>query len=572
MTKLRTALTRTDAELQAARGSILTTDSVASLLEIPLRQLLYVLYSNSPRYRYRAFSIKKRSGGTRTILRPSKSVAILQRKFLRALTVWLTPKAASHGFTKERSIITNASRHLGKRFVLNVDLVNFFGSINFGRVRGALMSKPLCIPADPASLLAHLCCCEGILPQGAPTSPAISNLICRQLDSELSRLSERRRCTYSRYADDITISTDLVRFPVSLAEPSPDWSGENLMVGDELQNIILRNGFTINHKKTRLQPWFGRQEVTGLVVNERITPPQRYIRQVRSMLHAAEKFGLASAAEVFFERHDRRNRHPPHRPPFEDILRGKIDYIEASRGANDRTVALLRNRLFRLCPETCRDRAIPPRQIPVGADPWEHWHKQYENSVYILQIDTAGGTSAGTGFRIGNDRIATARHNLKDGRGAISYWDRGQQTYLEVSCATVPRIPEIDCAIFSVASKQDCSFPISDKMPQLGEEIAALGFAQVPGHRPTLQVVRGSVASVPVRYFNTEFEVIHISLQTGGGMSGAPVIDIQGRVVGIVMETTFLHGKDQSVPPTPFFFALPAFYLTRDMVSFSKAS
>src|SRR5205814_3311637 len=119
-------------------------------------------------------------------------------------------------FIPARSILTNAKPHLRQKFVLNVDLKDFFPTINFGRVRGVLIAKPYCLLPHIATYIARICCRDNALPQGAPTSPIISNMICSRLDRQLLRLARQYRCVYTRYADDLTFSTSMPRFPGAL--------------------------------------------------------------------------------------------------------------------------------------------------------------------------------------------------------------------------------------------------------------------------------------------------------------------------------------------------------------------
>jgi RNA-directed DNA polymerase len=179
-----------------------------------------------------------------------------------------------------KNIVDNAQRHKKKRWVLNIDLDNFFPSINFGRVRGMFLKKPFYVPESVATLLAQICCYGNNLPQGAPTSPIISNMICAKMDSELQDLAWTCRCFYTRYADDITFSTTLPDFPVQIAKVH---SLLDIELGKELKGIIESNGFNINPNKTRAFSYKQRQEVTGLTVNKRPNVRRKYIMQVRAI-------------------------------------------------------------------------------------------------------------------------------------------------------------------------------------------------------------------------------------------------------------------------------------------------
>src|SRR5262249_12781804 len=152
---------------------------------------------------------------------------------------------------------------------------------------GVLKARPYEIGERAATAIAQLCCHKDRLPQGAPTSPIVSNMVCAKLDGELRRLAEAHRCTYTRYADDITVSTSKKQFPSELATPLGE--GTKATVGSALRRVVEGNGFEVNLEKVRLQSGFHRQQVTGLVVNRRPNVRRVFISQIRAMLHAWEK-------------------------------------------------------------------------------------------------------------------------------------------------------------------------------------------------------------------------------------------------------------------------------------------
>jgi RNA-directed DNA polymerase len=195
-------------------------------------------------------------------------------------------RSLAHGFERNRSIITNANLHKRRRYVLNLDLEDFFPSINFGRVRGFFIKdKHFSLHPAVATILAQIACHENELPQGSPCSPIVSNLVGHLLDSRLARFAKIHKCTYSRYADDITFSTSRKDFPPALAFPVPGATGK-WQLGVELREKIEHSGFKINDKKTRMQFRGSRQVTTGLMVNEKVNIRQEYWRTARQMCHA----------------------------------------------------------------------------------------------------------------------------------------------------------------------------------------------------------------------------------------------------------------------------------------------
>lgn len=266
-----------------------TLNDVAHLLGYKPKKFSYVIYKMP--VKYKTFTVPKKSGGVRTISAPCSELKLLQRRLSDGLqscckdinTNKKITKPIFHGFQKGASIFTNASVHRGRRFVFNVDIKDFFDSINFGRVYGFFVkNKDFALMENVAKILAAIACHEGKLPQGSPCSPVISNLIGQILDIRLAKLAHRYGCSYSRYADDLTFSTNERVFPSAIALSNNDHSWA---AGAALSKIIEKAGFQLNPKKTRMQYLNSRQEVTGLVVNRRINSRPEYRRLARAMTH-----------------------------------------------------------------------------------------------------------------------------------------------------------------------------------------------------------------------------------------------------------------------------------------------
>jgi RNA-directed DNA polymerase len=244
-----------------------TRADVAAYLGITHRFLAWILYVKRERENYRIFTIPKKAGGVREIAAPPKNLAILQRKLAAILLANYRPKAAAHGFAAKRSIATNAMRHKQQRVVFNIDLEDFFPTIHLGRFRNLLMAPPFSIGKGAATAISQICFgASGRLPQGAPSSPIVSNYVCRSLDDSLQTLASKHGCRYTRYADDITFSTSRPSLPQEMIET--DSEGGQVVVGAELQNVVQAEGFRINNRKVRVSAFDRRLEVTGLTVNE----------------------------------------------------------------------------------------------------------------------------------------------------------------------------------------------------------------------------------------------------------------------------------------------------------------
>ena len=295
-------------ELRDKFYSLTTASSVAKLLGVPYDRLVYHIYRVEKSKRYKIFELPKKSGGYRQISTPITALKIIQRKLNQVLQAVYKIKPSVHGFIQGKNIVTNAKVHAGKRYVLNIDLKDFFPSINFGRVRGLFMAFPYGLNPDVATVLAQICCHNNQLPQGAPTSPIVTNMICAKMDSQLQHLAKECKATYTRYADDITFSTTLPKFPPRLAYTVTEEGTEKLVLGDALLNIITENGFTINEQKIRLQTRGNHQSVTGLTTNKFPNVDRKYVRQIRAMLHAWAKFGLEAAEKEYQEKYDNKSR------------------------------------------------------------------------------------------------------------------------------------------------------------------------------------------------------------------------------------------------------------------------
>jgi len=254
------------------------------------------------------------------------------------------------GFTEGRSVVDNAQKHLGMNYVLNLDLKDFFPSIVQPRVWKRLQLKPFNFPVPVASAIAGLCCMKEIredtdgkktehfvLPQGAPTSPIITNMICDKLDHRLAGLAKRFGLNYTRYADDITFSS---------MHNVYQKHGEFFA---ELYRIIEGQGFTVNEKKTRLQKNGSRQEVTGITVSEKLNVTQKYVNDLRNIIYIWDRYGYSVAYSKFFPKYKQEKGHVKKgNPDLVNVIDGKLMYLKMVKGDEDSVYKRLHGKFIKL--------------------------------------------------------------------------------------------------------------------------------------------------------------------------------------------------------------------------------
>jgi RNA-directed DNA polymerase len=526
-------------------------------LEVPYPFLTYILYWGKKNYPYRTFSIAKRSGALREIEAPANSVSILQSKLNQILQIVYRRRPAAHGFVTDRSIVTNALNHTGKAFVLNVDLKDFFPSIHFGRVRGMFIAPPYNLGDRAATFLAQLACHEGKLPQGAPTSPMISNMVCAKLDGDLQKLARKYRCTYSRYADDLTLSTTRREFPAQLAYPTSSWSGSGLAIGDELLHVITSNGFEVNDAKKRLLHRTRRQEVTGLTVNRFANVRRNYTRQIRAMLHAWDRHGLNAAQAEYWRSYCYPRPADGSGPPYERVVKGKLDYLKMVKGEADPTYRRLSNWLHRLDPNIVRE--LP--ELPVAPDDrWARYFHELRDSVYQLEIRDKGTVMSGTAFAWEKKTLATAAHNLR-GQVFVYLPDRTEPVQLNRFAFHPGGDERIDVALVALPDAvevQPAFTPFSGHVGT-GELVAAIGYPTVPGHEPAVGIYPGRVESL-APFFGGDIDCIQVTIEMSGGLSGGPVIERGRKLIGVAIESSF-ERTATGVPAREFRHVLPVRYL-----------
>lgn len=395
-----------------------------------MKQLTWYANPKLSGKRYTDFKIKKKSGTFRSIHAPVRGLKAIQKTLSFILQCVFEPHHAAMGFVRDKSIVDNARLHEGSNYVYNIDLKDFFPSIDQARVWKCLQLKPFNLTTassvepqydkwedflrivkeetnepitflkgkgrmhastpygtiyvannfdknkekfvifggstlktkrgkslegtlwlvnqipktsrlDIANIISSLCCTEmeverkngageweiikrNVLPQGAPTSPVITNIVCQRLDYILSGVAKRFGLKYSRYADDITFSS-----VHNVYREESDFL-------KELNRVITEQGFHFNEKKTRLQKQGFRQEVTGLLVNEKVNVQERYIKQLRMWLYYWERYGYERANAFFLKQYLADKGYVKKgKPDMANVIAGKLDFLKMVKGSKN---------------------------------------------------------------------------------------------------------------------------------------------------------------------------------------------------------------------------------------------
>jgi len=325
-----------------------------------LRQLTYYSNPNVNFKRYKSFEIAKKNGKSRKIHAPVKGLLVIQKCLNLILNCIFQPTVFATGFVMGKSIVDNAAFHAGNYYVYNIDLKDFFHSVDQARVWKCLQLKPISLSLfqntedkkynsslEIVNIISALTCTEllvtrtdrngkeievykNVLPQGAPTSPLITNLVCQKLDYLLSATAKRFGLKYSRYADDITFSS-----LHNVYQQNSDFL-------IELNRIIKDQGFVINEEKVRLQKDGFKQIVTGLVVNKHPNVSKSFIDNIKIDLYYWEHYGYAKATKFFLRRYKRtKGSTKTINADMSNVICGRLQYLKMIKGATNKTYTSL---------------------------------------------------------------------------------------------------------------------------------------------------------------------------------------------------------------------------------------
>jgi hypothetical protein len=479
-----------------------------------LKQLTWYANPKLGPNRYAEFKIKKKSGAERCIHAPIKGLKSLQKTLSFVLQCVYEPHNAAMGFVRDRSIVDNAKLHVGSKYVYNIDLKDFFPSVDQARVWKCLQLKPFNLnkasSVEPqhmkwedfkkeylktdepvtfikgkgrmftntpygtlyvannfdiekdkyillgssllktkagkslegtlwlvnkipdtsrleiANIIASLCCTEmeverktengewekvkrNVLPQGAPTSPVITNIVCQKMDYLLTGVAKRFGLKYSRYADDITFSS-----MHNVYQPESEFL-------KELHRIIAEQNFHIKESKTRLQKDGYRKEVTGLLVNDKANVQQRYIKQLRMWLYYWETYGYERASGFFIQQYIADKGHvKKSKPDMANVISGKLDYLKMVKGVDNELYLKLKGRCDKRIDTNIKTKTIPESEITTQADTnqvkitLEVYHSPEKNEKLKTSINIPKDTVLPSTIIVPNSNLEVEVITIKD--------------------------------------------------------------------------------------------------------------------------------------------------------------
>ncbi|HDR9217350.1 TPA: trypsin-like peptidase domain-containing protein [Burkholderia vietnamiensis] len=551
----------------------------ADVFDLAYENVQGILYPTPP---YKSFLMAKRSGGHRLIREPRRRLKVLQSKLLPYLVERSgNPKPCAHAFIKDRSIVTNARKHLERRphFVLNLDLEGFFPSITFYRIRGVLRKAPFNFSHQVATMLAHMCVVQNELPQGAPTSPFLSNQVCRALDRDLMALARRHQATYTRYADDITFSFSN---PNRAALPANICTFDSGVVtlGQELTGLINQHNFRINPGKTRMSTRGRRMEVTGIVINEFPNVKRVFIDKIRGALNAWDKHGYDAAqlgwtarvaegpAKAYEKRPWKKQTRAGQPPELKNVLWGKLLFVRMVRGADDAIYTRLAEKYNRLVARE-REANQPFKASTLPVEAIVRNVEDAERAVFVVEWAAdyhppapgeetmVGGQGTAFAYKRHN-RLITCDHVFR----ADGEYRRGQGAQVvNIPFTTDLDAPEVQgAAVTAIDPVSGQRWPLRVVHRHAHRDLAILEFdGAPPEHRhfsamdaPITRHSPGHLIGFPnwnngrranietavvtARFPRTGLQRFEINQLIRKGNSGGPVVDELFRVAGVAQQ------------------------------------
>lgn len=470
----------------------------------PFSLKLITYYCNPARATkaYKHFKIAKKSGGFREISAPTKSLHSILTCLNVVFQALYVPSDIAKGFLPGKSVIDNASVHVGMNYIFNTDIKDFFPSINQARVWAVLQLKPLNFTREAANIIAGLCCMKVenedatgdgvkyrfVLPQGSPASPILTNIVCQKLDHRLQGLAKKFELNCTRYADDITFS-----------------SSHNIYQKDgaffkELQRIIEDQNFRMNIGKTRLQTKYMRQEVTGLVVSDKVNVNRQYSRDLGTILFIWEHYGLEAAYARFSSYYAENKPCNKIGGPdfFIKVIKGKLMFMKMVKGENDPVFVKFLNRFDALTKNKENSQSNSDLEYSVA-----RFEKEFHTRVdfkYKADKDMSEENLIATTrfqkkniFVVVSKKCRTTLHSVLSGQPNITLVQLKSKFYIVrkadeagkpiwyimngkpkvmktsglVDIETIPTVPETDSLVSASSSKQPVDNSLDGVLKQL---------------------------------------------------------------------------------------------------------
>lgn len=507
-------------------------NDIANLLGISDKSLRYFLYGRRPENLYTEFDIKKKNGNTRRIAAPHNEFKTIQKKLASILNTIYTPKVCVFGFVNNKNIRINAEKHIKKYELLNIDLEDFFTQIHFGRVRGLFLAKPYEFNEEVATTLAQIVCYNGSLPQGAPTSPVITNMICASLDNDMMKFAKKHKLTYTRYADDLTFSG----YKDSILDELVFNSNGSWQLSSELQLIFNKNSFRVNEEKISAKSNSQRHEVTGVITNKFPNVKREYSKTVRALLHNCEKDGIVPVAKKYIEKNGTNNplvikainehNHSILSEWFSYVIKGKINHIAAIRGADDflyLTLAKKANHIF----------SMNLFDVSLLND----FNTIVERNTFVIDNENYQDASfkQGSAFYLSDYGLVTSYHVINEKGTYDLYTQDSFSKGLKICSIDASNLIEfdetIDYAIFDATIDNVVKLHVGNsKSLKIGDCLTVAGFPNmIKGNTITIQPCRLiSIANyLGCELYKVNGRIVH-------GYSGGIVLNSQKEVVGIV--------------------------------------
>jgi RNA-directed DNA polymerase len=518
---------KTDSEIKELFGEAQTRKDIANLLEIDEKSLRYYLFVIRPENMYRSFSISKKNGGSRQINAPLKKWRNIQRKMAYILTLIYKPKVCAYGFIKQKNILGNALQHTKKAEILNIDLKDFFTQFHFGRIAGLLKSKPYSLGEEAAITIAQIACLNGVLPQGAPTSPVLTNMLCAPLDNQLMQFAKKHRLIYTRYADDITFSSYRHNISGNIIFENAD----NLVLCDSLKTILKKNNLVANEEKITFRTKHERQEVTGVVINKFPNIRREYLKNIRALLHNCQENGIYNEALKYIEKGYCKNKkistlkdNPENQQLVEEwyksVLIGKIRFVKQIKGAQSFTffsLALAANKAFS---ETIFDLTY-----------FDQMNAIIDRNVFVLQ--TNDGMKQGSGFYVPGYGLFTSYHVTEDEDFYYLWQNNNKALPSPISVSLNQKYADntIDYALYDVAPLNTLPLSIGKSSElKVGDTVVIAGFPDyMKGDTITKEEckITGMTQLFGAPFYKISGRIVH-------GASGGIVLNTSQQVVGII--------------------------------------